>query len=166
MRSFAVPSSFTLEFLYVSFNVPSTPQAIASCSIQTAGNPSCLITKVLNQHTPTTVNDNCLPPRFTLCSLHQFGLFRRFRPSFRQAPSTPARHFPHEPECLSCIHIRFHDSCRPLYRSFWEQFPPFFQVRPYHAWLPSRPLVANAGPHPVHVRSCFFTRSFFAPRSH
>ena len=43
---------------------PSTPQLIASCSIQpAAGNPSCLITKVLNQHTPTTVyplNDNNL----------------------------------------------------------------------------------------------------------
>ena len=44
---------------------PSTPQLIASCSIQPAArNPSCLNTKVLNQHTPTTVyapNDNSLP---------------------------------------------------------------------------------------------------------
>ena len=44
--------------------VPSNPQLVASCSIQPAGNPSRLITKVHNQHTPTTVyplNGNSLP---------------------------------------------------------------------------------------------------------
>ena len=72
------------------------------------------------QPTPTTVyppNDNSFP-RFTLYSFHRFGLLQHFRPSFRQARSTPAQHFPfpHEPGCLPRgIHIHFHDSGRSLY---------------------------------------------------
>ena len=114
---------------------------------------------------PTHAHHRLSTQRQTLYSFHRSGLFRRFH-SFCQASSTSPRHFPHEPGRLPCgIHIGFYDSCRSLCRRFRERFPSFFRLCPHHAWFPSRPLVASAGPHPVHVRHRFLTRSLFAPRS-
>ena len=151
---------------------PSTPQLIASCSIQpAASNPSCLITKVLNQHTPAIVyppDDSSLPQIRTLF-VPPIRVIPALLHLLPPSPIHPARHFPfpHEPGRLPRgIHIRFHDSGGSLYCRFEERLPTFFQVRPHYAWLPSRPLVAGARPHPVHVCHRFLTRSLFAPRSY
>ena len=74
-------------------------------------------------------NDNSLPQIHTLF-VPPIWVIPALPPSFRQAPSTPARHFPfpHEPGRLPCgVHIRFHDSGRSLYCGFGEHFPTFFR---------------------------------------
>jgi hypothetical protein len=68
-----------------------SPTANRLVPFQPAGNPTTsFIIKVLNQHMPTTTfphNDN-LPQIHTLFA----PLFRRFRTSFHQTPSSSARH--------------------------------------------------------------------------
>ena len=150
-------------------STPRTPQLIASCSIQPAGHPSCPITKVLNQHTPTTVyspNDNSLPQIHTLF-VPPIWVIPALLHLLPPSPIHSSSSFPHESGRLPRgIDIRFHDFCRSLYCRFRERLPTFFRVRPHHAWLLSRPLVAGAGSHSVHVCHRFLTRSLFAPRSY
>jgi hypothetical protein len=84
---------------------------------------------------PSFLPTTTISPRLTLYSLHRFGLFRRFRPFFRQAPSSVARHCSYEPGRASSV-FRFNDPCGSFYCRFRQRPPSLFRLRPHHAWFP------------------------------
>jgi hypothetical protein len=86
---------------------------------------------------PSFLPTTTISPRLTFYSLHRFGLFRRFRPFFRQTSPSAAGHFPYEPGRHSCIiRFRFNDPCGSFYRRFRQRPSSLFRLRPHYAWLP------------------------------